>query len=379
MSVASLSKRILLGMALFFLMVSIPVMAADPIKVGLITPLTGPVSTYGQSVRDAIVMGINEINAAGGIKGREIQLIVRDDKGDPTESANIARYLIDREQVVLIFGPVITPCVMAVAPIAQSAKVPMMTPTGTGDEITAIGDYIFRAAYKDSLQGSSMARFAAENLGLKTAAVIYDIASDYSTGLMNAFKTTFEQLGGKVVSVQSYATNDSDFSAQLTSISLRNPEALYIPDYYSTAGPIMLQANQLGIDAVMLGVDGWDSPDIFELANGYEEGGYFINHYSPLDTREATVEFAKAFTSQFGRAPDALAALGYDAVKIVEATLHAATSIDRQAIKDAMGSVKNIVAATADIDMDPEGTPYKPLVILQYQNGVAQMIDRVLP
>ena len=115
----------------------------------------------------------------------------------------------------------------------------MMTPTGTGDQITAIGDYIFRAAYKDSLQGSSMARFAIENLGLKTAAIIYDIASDYSTGLMNAFKNTFEELGGRVVTVQSYSTNDSDFSAQLTSIALRNPEALYIPDYYSTVYSIL--------------------------------------------------------------------------------------------------------------------------------------------
>lgn len=366
---------------MFFLMslISWPSLAAEPIKIGLITPLTGPVSTYGQSVRDAVVMGIDEINAAGGINGRQIQLIVQDDKGDPTESANIARRLIDRDQVVLILGPVITPCVMAVAPICQTAKVPMMTPTGTGDQITAIGDYIFRAAYKDSLQGSSMARFAIENLGLKTAAIIYDIASDYSTGLMNAFKNTFEELGGRVVTVQSYSTNDSDFSAQLTSIALRNPEALYIPDYYSTAGPILLQANQLGIDAVMLGVDGWDSPDIFELAAGNEEGGYFINHYSPLDTREATVEFTNKFTEIYGRAPDALAALGYDAVKIVEATLKEVKNITREEIKVTMGQVKNVVAATATIDMDPEGTPYKPLVILQYQNGVAQVIDRVYP
>ncbi|HHT35561.1 MAG TPA: ABC transporter substrate-binding protein [Firmicutes bacterium] len=352
---------------------------AQEIKIGLISSLTGPVSTYGQSVRNAVEMGVEEINNAGGINGQKIALVISDDKGDATEAANIARYLIDREQVALIIGPVITPCVMSVAPIAQEAGVPLMTPTGTGDSITAIGDYIFRAAYKDSLQGKVMARFAAENLGLKRVAIMYDIANDYSVGLMNAFKNAFEELGGTIVSTQSYTTGDRDFSAQLTSILLANPEGLYIPDYHSAVGPILLQANQFGINAVKLGVDGWDSPDLKTLSAGNHEGGYYVNHYSVLDTREATVEFTKKYTEKFGQEPDALAALGYDAVLIVKAALEQAGSTDPVAIKDAMGSVKNVVAATATIDMDPEGTPYKPIVVLQIQDGIPIVVDRVYP
>lgn len=357
---------------------AIPVWAAD-IKIGLISSLTGPVSTYGQSVRNSVEMAVDEINAAGGINGSKINLIIQDDKGDATEAANVTRYLIDREQVALIIGPVITPCVMASAPIAQEAGIPLITPTGTGDSITAIGDYIFRAAYKDSLQGSAMARFAREVLGLKTAAIIYDIANDYSTGLMNAFKKTYEELGGKIVTIQSYTTGDRDFSAQLTSILMANPEGLFIPDYHSAAGPILLQASQFGINAAKLGVDGWDSPDLKPLSGGNDEGGYFINHYSPLDTREATVEFANKYRERYGQEPDALAALGYDAVLIVKATLEQANSTDPVVIKDAMGTVKNVVAATATIDMDPEGTPYKPLVILQIQDGIPIVVDRVYP
>jgi len=353
--------------------------AAQEIKIGLITSLTGPVSTYGISVRNAAVMAVEEINAAGGINGMKINLIIRDDKGDATEAANVTRYLIDKEQVSMIVGPVITPCVMAAAPIAQQAGVPLMTPTGTGDSITAIGDFIFRAAYKDSLQGSAMARFAYEKLGLRKVAIIYDIANDYSTGLMNSFKNTFTELGGKIVQVQTYSTGDRDFSAQLTSILIANPDGLFIPDYHSAAGPILLQAHQFGLNCVKLGVDGWDSPDLTRLAAGNEEGGYYVNHYSVLDTREATVEFINKYRAKYNADPDALAALGYDAMLIIKAALEQAGSTDPVALKNALGTVKNVVAATATIDMDPEGTPYKPLVILQIQNGQPVVVDRVYP
>lgn len=273
--------KTMLVCVMVILALTVPAAAqGDAIKIGVISSLTGSVSTYGQSVRNAVTMAVEDINAAGGINGRQISLIILDDKGDGTEAAQAARRLIDRENVALILGPVITPAVMAVAPICQAAGVPMLTPTGTGDQITSVGDYIFRGAYKDSFQGRVMAQFAIEYLGLKEAAIIYDVANDYSVGLRTAFKTTFEELGGKIVAEESYSTGDTDFSAQLTSLAMRNPEALFIPDYYSTAGPILMQARLMGMDAVMLGVDGWDSPDLSALAGGFEEGGYIVNHYS---------------------------------------------------------------------------------------------------
>lgn len=364
---------------LFLLTLTLTKAGAEAIKIGLITPLTGPVSSYGISVRNAVVMGVDAINAAGGINGHFIQLITYDDKGDATEAANITRRLIDRDRVSLIIGPVITPCVLAAAPIAQDARVPLITPTGTGDTITAIGDMIFRAAYKDSFQGETMAIFARESLKLEKISIIYDVANDYSTGLMNAFRNKFRELGGEILSVESYATNDNDFSAQLTSIAMRNPEALFLPDYYSAVGPIMMQARQLSIEAPFLGVDGWDSPELAQLAGGHEEGGYFVNHYSTDDQTASTQAFIKNFRATYGSEPDALGALAYDAILITEAALKAAGVTEAEAVKDALGSAANIAAATGTINMDPEGTPVKSVVILQIQAGKHVLVDKVDP
>ena len=372
-------KSIVVCVLLVFAL-TVPALAqGDVIKIGLISSLTGSVSTYGQSVRNAVTMAVDDINASGGILGRQISLIILDDKGDGTEAAQAARRLIDRENVALILGPVITPSVMAVAPICQAAGVPMLTPTGTGDQITTVGDFIFRGAYKDSFQGRIMAQFAAENLSLKEAAIIYDVANDYSVGLRNAFKTTFEELGGKIIAEESYSTGDTDFSAQLTSLAMRNPQALFIPDYYSTAGPILMQARLMGMDAVMLGVDGWDSPDLSALAGGFEEGGYIVNHYSGDVDSPVTQGFIAQYTAAFGQAPDALAALAYDGVMIVTKALEAAGSTDPEALKQALGTVEAIEGATGTIKMDPEGTPIKSAVILKITNGKWELVDRIDP
>ncbi|HHT42255.1 MAG TPA: ABC transporter substrate-binding protein [Firmicutes bacterium] len=379
MSRSNKLKAMFVCVSLIF-MLAVPSLAqGDTIKIGLISSLTGSVSTYGQSVRNAVTMAIDDINAAGGINGRQINLVILDDKGDGTEAAQAARRLIDRENVALILGPVITPAVMAVAPIAQSAGIPMLTPTGTGDQITTVGDFIFRGAYKDSFQGRIMAQFAIENLGLKEAAIIYDVANDYSVGLREAFKSTFEELGGKIIAEESYSTGDTDFSAQLTSLAMRNPQALFIPDYYSTAGPILMQARLMGMDSVMLGVDGWDSPDLSALAGGFEEGGYIVNHYSADVDSQVTQDFIAQYTAKFGQAPDALAALGYDGVLIVAKALEAAGSTDPEALKQALGTVGNIEAATGTINMDPEGTPIKSAVILKITGGKWELVDRIDP
>lgn len=372
--------KTMLVCVMVILALTVPAAAqGDAIKIGVISSLTGSVSTYGQSVRNAVTMAVEDINAAGGINGRQISLIILDDKGDGTEAAQAARRLIDRENVALILGPVITPAVMAVAPICQAAGVPMLTPTGTGDQITSVGDYIFRGAYKDSFQGRVMAQFAIEYLGLKEAAIIYDVANDYSVGLRTAFKTTFEELGGKIVAEESYSTGDTDFSAQLTSLAMRNPEALFIPDYYSTAGPILMQARLMGMDAVMLGVDGWDSPDLSALAGGFEEGGYIVNHYSADVDSPATQDFIARYKEAFGQAPDALAALGYDGTLIVAKALEAAGSTDPEALKNTLGTVGDIEGVTGTINMDPEGTPIKSAVILRITGGQWELVTRIDP
>ena len=360
---------------LLLLVLTLPVLADEALKVGLITPLTGSVSTFGISVRNAVVMGVEQINEAGGINGRPIELIIYDDKGDATEAANSVRRLIDRDQVVLVIGPVITPCVLAAAPIAQGAGIPLMTPTGTGDTITSIGDMIFRAAYKDSFQGETMARFAWEKMALKKVAVIYDVANDYSTGVMNAFRQKYQELGGEIVSLESYSTNDNDFSAQLTSIYVRKPEAVFIPDYYSAAGPIIMQARQLGIEVPLLGIDGWDSP---ELQNELFEGGYFSNHYSPADPRPVVQDFVSAYEAAHGAEPDALATLAYDAARILLQAISEAGVSDPAVVKDAMAAL-HYEGVSGEITFDEFGNPVKSAAIVKVEGGEKVFYKFVAP
>jgi branched-chain amino acid transport system substrate-binding protein len=240
-----------------------------------------------------------------------------------------------------------------------------------------MGDFIFRACYKDSFQGTIMAKFAAENLNLKKIAIIYDISNDYCVGIKNSFVKEFKALGGEIVAEESYSKGDPDFNAQLTQIKRARPDALFIPDYYEAAGPIMFQAWQQGINVPFLGVDGWDSPEILQLAGGAEEGAYFVNHYSPDDDSPATQEFIKAYKDVYGKVPDAFAALGYDTVCLVADAITRAGSTDRIAIKEALGNSKDVVAATGTITLDAGGSPIKDAVILQFDNGSAKLVAKI--
>lgn len=354
-------------------------LAADTIKIGLITPETGEVSSYGLSVRDAVILAVEEINASGGLLGKKVELIIYDDKGNPVDAVNAAQRLIERDNVSIIIGPVITPCVLSVAPIAQQNKIAMITPTGTGDTITDMGDFVFRACYKDSFQGRVMANFAISELGFTKAAVIFDVGNDYSVGLQKAFVEEFRALGGEIVAIESYATGDMDFNAQLTKIRRANPQVLFIPDYHSAAGPIAFQARQQGITVPFLGPDGWDSPELFELAAGAEEGSYIVNHYSPDDDNEATQKFIKAYRDKYGKSPDAFAALGYDAVALVADAITRAGSTDRIAIKEALATAKDVVAATGTITLDETGSPIKDAVILQITGGKMELVTKIRP
>lgn len=355
------------------------VFGADVIKIGLITPETGEVSSYGLSVRDAVKLGIENLNASGGLLGKEVQLITYDDKGNAVDAVNAAQRLIEKDNVSIIIGPVITPCVLSVAPIAQEKKIAMITPTGTGDTITDMGDYIFRACYKDSFQGRVMAKFAIDELKFNKAAVIFDVANDYSVGVQKAFVEEFKALGGEIVTIQSYASGDPDFNAQLTKIKNAKPDVLFIPDYYSSAGPITFQARQQGLSIPFLGVDGWDSPEMFELAGGAEEGAYIVNHYSSDDDSLATQDFIRSYKEKYGKAPDAFAALGYDAVYLVVDAIRRAGSTDRIAIKEALAVAKDVVAATGTISLDETGSPIKDAVILQYVGGKQALVTKIRP
>ncbi len=354
----------------------LPVYGAETIKVGLITPLTGNIATFGQSVDKAVRMAVDEINAKGGVLGAKIELIVEDNQGKPDESANIARKFIEQNKVVAIIGPVISSNVLAVAPIAQQSKVPLITPTGTNPRITQVGNYIFRACFIDDFQGTVMARFARSGLSKRanTAAILYEKTSDYSIGLAKYFKESFQNLGGKIVAEESFSSGDQDFSAQLTKIKAKNPDVLYVPSYYDTAGLIIKQARELGITVPILGGDGFDSPQLAELAGKENlKDCYFSGHFFSGSSAPEVKRFVANYKKRYNAVPDMLGALGYDAVYMLVDAIKRAGKIDREAIRDALAATKGLKLVTGTITLDENRNPIKSAVIIGFDSNGNQV------
>lgn len=354
----------------------LPVYGAETIKVGLITPLTGAIATFGQSVDKGVRMAVDEINAKGGVLGAKLELTVEDNQAKAEESANIARKFIEQNKVIAIIGPVISSNVLAVAPIAQQSKVPLITPTGTNPRVTQVGNYIFRACFIDDFQGTVMARFAKTGLSKKanTAAILYEKTSDYSIGLVKYFKESFQKLGGKVVAEESFSSGDQDFSAQLTKIKGRNPDILYVPSYYDTAGLIIKQARELGIMAPILGGDGFDSPQLAELAGKENlKDCYFSGHFFSGSSAPQVRTFVANYKKRYNAVPDMLGALGYDAVYMLADAIKRAGKVDKDAIRDALAVTKGLKLVTGTITLDENRNPIKSAVIIGFDSNGNQV------
>lgn len=334
------------------------------IKIGSVMPVTGAIATFGVSSVEAIELAFKEINAEGGVLGgKQLQLINEDNRSTAEETATAFQKLIEQEKVVAIIGSVASSHSLAGAPIAQDAGIPTISPTSTNPAVTLVGDYIFRACFLDPFQGEMMAKFALNELGLTTAAMIVEQESDYAKGLAQFFKQHFEAGGGTVVLSEAFSNQDKDFTAILTNIKAKNPEFVYIPSYYDTVGPILRQAKDMELNAQFGGGDGWDSADLFDLAGDAANGGFFSNHYSPdIDTPQVK-KFLESYMAEYGKVPDALAALAYDAAYLMARAIDAAGSTDGAAIRDALAAI-NFTGVSGNIVFDENGDPVKTGVIV---------------
>ena len=343
--------------------------STGPILVGYYGDLSGRTSSFGQSTKNGVEMAADEINKAGGINGRQIQIITEDDQGEPNKAATVVTKLINQDKVQALLGEVASSNSLAAAPKAQEAKVPMITPSSTNPAVTQVGDYIFRVCFIDPFQGEVMAKFAATNLKAKRAAILYDFNSDYSRGLYQFFKRSFTSQGGEIVSEQSYTQGDRDFSGQLTAIRSANPEVVYVPGYYGEVGVIANQTKQLGIKAPLLGGDGWDAPQLWELGGASLNGNYISNHYSVDDPSPAIQKFVADYRSRYNILPDALAALGYDAMKVLADAIKRAGGTENVKLRDAIAQTKNFPGVTGTISLDSDRNAIKPAVVLELQNS----------
>jgi branched-chain amino acid transport system substrate-binding protein len=350
------------------------------ILVGEYGSLTGPQATFGQSTHNGIMMAIDEVNAAGGINGRKIKVLTEDDQSKQEEAANAVTKLISQQSVVAVLGEVASSSSLAAAPICQANKVPMISPSSTNPDVTKKGDFIFRLCFIDDYQGHSLADYVAKTVGVKKAAILTDVKSDYSQGLGHYFEEQFVKDGGTIVAKASYANGDSDFKSQLTSVKSANPEILFVPGYYTDIGQIAIQAKDLGITAPLVGGDGWESPKLIEIGGKGLEGCYYSNHYFYGDALPIVHDFVQKYKDRYGQTPDSLAALGYDTAKVLADAMKRAKKIDGQSLRDAIAETKGVPGVTGTINMGPDRNPVgKKLVIEEIKNGQLVLKATVQP
>jgi len=339
------------------------------LTLGEFASLTGTTATFGQSMNDGVQLALEEVNKTGGLLGKQVEVIVEDDQSKPEEARTAVLKLIKQNQVKALIGEVASSRSLAAAPEAQKNKIPMISPASTNPKVTEVGDYIFRACFVDTFQGASMARFAFNDLGLRKVAILYDIKNDYSVGLMEFFEKTFKELGGEIVAKQSYSEGDIEFRAQLTDIKSAAPQAIYVPGYYTEVGLIARQARDLGLNVPLMGGDGWDSPKTLEIGGAAVEGSYFSNHYSADDPSPVVQDFIKKYRAKFGKVPDAMAVLGYDAANILFDAIKRAGSDEGPKIRDALAATKDFQGVTGSITMDAQRNAKKKIVILKIEGG----------
>ena len=348
----------------------------DTIKIGGLAPLTGDVSVYGVAVDNGVKMAVEEINADGGVLGKQIEYIVYDEKGDATEAVNAYNKLVQSDNVVAIVGDVTSKPTLAVAQQAAKDKIPLITASGTAENITQAGENIFRACFIDPFQGELMASYASKKLEKKTAAIIYNISDDYSKGLYEAFEAAAGDLGIEVVQVEGYGKGTVDFKAQLTNIKSKNPDVIFLPVYYQDVALIAVQAKELGIEAQFLGADGWDGVigQVDESNMDAVNGAYFCSQYSAQSDDPNLQAFLSKYKETYGMDASQFAVLGYDAMKMLAQAISEAGSTDSAAITSAMAAI-DFTGLTGHMTFDENRNPVKSAAITQIDNGEYNFIE----
>ena len=350
-----------------------------PIKVGVYLDLTGQTSSFGQSTLNGINLAVSEINAEGGVNNRQVELVIEDDVGEPGKVSIVVKKLIEEDKVQALLGDVASTNSLTAAPQAQKAGVPMITPSSTHPSVTRVGDYIFRTCFIDPLQGEAMAKFAFETLKARRAAIMFYSYSDYSSGLTETFEQKFTGLGGRVVRKRGYEPSARDFGSQLVSIRAARPDEIFLPGYYQQVGAIAKQARRLNLKQPLLGGDGWDAPQLWDIGGKAMNNSYMSNHYA-IDAPSPIVrKFVASYTGRYNYSPDAIAALGYDAMLLLADAIRRAGTTDGQQLREAIAQTTNFQGVTGPITINAGRNATKPVFIVKLLNGKYTYTEAIWP
>jgi branched-chain amino acid transport system substrate-binding protein len=371
-------KRLLLSV---LLLLTPAFLAAQPtIKVGEYASLTGKEATFGQSSHKGVLMAFEELNAAGGVLGRKLELVSEDNQTKPGESATVAKKLITRDKVVALIGEVSSGRSLEAGPIAQAAKIPMISPAATNPKVTEVGSYVFRVCFIDPFQGTVMAKFAQNDLKAKKVAIISSVSNAYSVGLAKFFRETFTKSGGTIAVEQKYSEGDKDFRAQLTAVKAAGVDAVFVPGYYTESALIVRQARGLGLNVPFIGGDGWESDKLLEIGGEALNGCYYSTHFSPENKDAGVAAFVTKFKARWNNeTPDAFAALGYDAALVLADAIKRAGATDGPKLRDALAATKNFSGATGLTTIDKDRNATKGATIIAIKGGKLEFNKTVAP
>ncbi|MCO5113440.1 MAG: ABC transporter substrate-binding protein [Bdellovibrionaceae bacterium] len=353
----------------------------DPnvIYIGHYDSMTGSEATFGQGSYNGVKLALLELNKAGGIHGKQVQVVSMDDQSKNEEARSVITRLLSRKEIIAVIGGVASSRTLAAAPVAQETQIPFVSPSSTNPRVTQIGEYIFRVCFIDPFQGWVMAKFAMEHLKAQKLAILRDVKSDYSVGLADFFKKGVKDRGGEIVSDLTYQAGDIDFKAQLTQIRSHKPDAIFIPGYYTEVGLIARQAKQLGIDVPLLGGDGWDSAKLTEIGQDAVNDSYFSNHYSQ-DTKDPIAQdFIRKYVELYKDIPDGLGALGYDTARILFEAMARTQDLTPEQIRDELAKTKDFIGVTGKISIDENRDAKKSAVVVKIEKGHQKMVTTIEP
>ena len=358
----------------------------NAIKIGLLNEMTGGNATIGTAAANGAKMAIKEINAKGGVLGKQLVAVSADNKSEPAEAANAMTKLLTQDNVVAVTGTFSSSNAIAAASVAEAAKKPYLIAGATNPKVTVdpktntVKKYIYRVCFIDPFQGTVAANFASNNLNCKKAAMLIDNSSDYSKGLGEFFQAAFIKVGGNVVANEAYLQKDADFKATLTKIKAQEPDVLFVPGYYEEVGKIVKQAREMGLDMPIVGADGWDSPKLADIAGVKAlNNTFFTNHYSVDDPSEAGQAFVSNYTKEFGQKPEALAVLGYDAVYVLADAITRAGSTDADKIIAALSATKDFKAVSGVTTINKYHDADKNAVIIEMKDGKQVLKTSIKP
>ena len=361
------------------------------IVIALISNTTGDYAQYGQPVRDGAMLYINQLNANGGINGKQVKVLEYDDKGDGVEAVNAYNLACDNG-ITAVFGATLTGTTIALADATYEDNMPQVTASATATGVTVIDPAdpeseirpnVFRACFIDPYQGAAAATYAYKNLGYKKAAVLTDVANDYAVGLSNFFKKTFKKIGGELVADMKYSSGDQDFTAQLTELISKKPDIVFMPAYFAEGAIIMKQARELGATFVLMGGDAMDNPDTVKIAGKAAEG--FMQTAFPYDmTMKDMNDQAKAFTEAWkknvpNKDPNVNATLGYTCYDMIIDALKRAGKADREAVTKALAETKGLATPVGIMTLNANHDAEIPVGILKYENAKPIYLGEIVP